>query len=81
MEFLRQYHGLALVGVHPDYLRDETLLMLYADLLEYLSRSSDYWHALPRDVAQWWRKRVASPPSRDVTTGQVMLTETGIALC
>ena len=30
---------------------------MYEEFLEYLSAQSDGWHALPREVAQWWRTR------------------------
>ena len=32
----------------------------YEELLRYVKDKSNYWHALPRDVARWWRKRDAS---------------------
>jgi hypothetical protein len=30
---------------------------MYEEFLEYLSAQSDGWHALPREVAQWWQTR------------------------
>src|ERR1700690_4080785 len=53
-------HGLINVIVHPDYVRSPQRLELYARLLGYLRERIDAqggWHALPREVASWWRNR------------------------
>jgi hypothetical protein len=50
-------HGLVNVLVHPDYLLDERTLELYEQLLVHLRALSGGWHALPREVASWWRRR------------------------
>jgi peptidoglycan/xylan/chitin deacetylase (PgdA/CDA1 family) len=57
VEFIRRYHGLALVNTHPDYLRDPRHFAIYEAFLKSLSKQKDYWHALPRDAASWWRAR------------------------
>jgi hypothetical protein len=49
--------GLITLNTHPDYLDTPRRLRMYEEFLEYLSAQSDGWHALPRDVAQWWRTR------------------------
>lgn len=54
--------GLVNVIVHPDYLDRPARLRMYAELLEHLGellRRRDGWHALPREVAEWWRQRAA----------------------
>jgi peptidoglycan/xylan/chitin deacetylase (PgdA/CDA1 family) len=51
--------GLVNVLVHPDYVIGRERLDLYDQLLSYLAAQSDGWHALPRDVASWWRARAA----------------------
>jgi peptidoglycan/xylan/chitin deacetylase (PgdA/CDA1 family) len=43
--------------VHPDYLDTRTRLRMYEEFLEYLAAQRDGWHALPREVAAWWRTR------------------------
>lgn len=43
--------------VHPDYLDTPARLRMYEEFLEYLAAQSDGWHALPREVAAWWRTR------------------------
>lgn len=50
------HHGLINVIVHPDYMTPERLL-LYEQLLVFLRAQEGGWHALPREVAQWWRER------------------------
>jgi peptidoglycan/xylan/chitin deacetylase (PgdA/CDA1 family) len=56
-DWLAANHGLINVLVHPDYLLDERRLALYEQLLAHLSGLAGAWHALPRDVAAWWRCR------------------------
>ena len=51
------HHGLVNLNTHPDYLDTPRRLRLYEEFLEYLAAQESGWHALPRDVAQWWRTR------------------------
>ena len=55
-EWIMRHHGLINVIVHPDYMTSERLA-LYEELLVFLRAQEGAWHALPRDVAQWWRDR------------------------
>ena len=55
-------HGLVNLIVHPDYVRSPDRLALYDELLAYLREQVERqrgWHALPRDVASWWKARSA----------------------
>jgi len=65
-DWLIDNHGLINVLVHPDYLLSDSRLELYDQLLTRLAGRTDGWHALPRDVAAWWRARAefqkSSPP-------------------
>ena len=56
-EFLRQRSGMALMLTHPDYLDTASRRALYRDFLKWLRDEHEFWHALPRDVARWWRFR------------------------
>jgi hypothetical protein len=58
VDFLAQWHGMALVNVHPDYLRSKQCWTLYEDFLKNMQEREGYWHALPRDVARWWQQRM-----------------------
>lgn len=49
--------GLINLITHPDYLDTPARLRMYEEFLEYLSAQEGGWHALPRDVAAWWRLR------------------------
>ncbi len=57
-DWVIRYHGLVNVLVHPDYALTEERLALYDQLLGHLVGRGG-WHALPRDVARWWRTRTA----------------------
>jgi hypothetical protein len=49
--------GLVNLITHPDYLDTPARLRMYEEFLDYLRRQRDGWHALPREVADWWRTR------------------------
>ncbi len=67
IDWIEKMNGMALVIVHPDYIRsgesrgehEESRYPIeyYEELLRYLRKKDHYWHALPRDVAGWWRRR------------------------
>jgi hypothetical protein len=58
LDFIEAYYGLALVNSHPDYLREPANWRLYEQFLQAVrQRVGPYWHALPREVARWWRRR------------------------
>ena len=50
-------HGLINLNTHPDYFIDDARLAMYDELLGFLAAQDHCWHALPRDVAAWWRDR------------------------
>lgn len=58
VEFLCRYHGLCLLNSHPDYLLEARTLKVYTEFLQNLQDRRDYWHALPRETARWWRLRM-----------------------
>lgn len=73
-DWIMRNHGLINVIVHPDYVVDPGRLELYAEFLAFLRRRNDGWHALPRDVARWWRQRerlqiVSTPDGRPEVCG------------
>jgi hypothetical protein len=57
---LRARGGMALLVTHPDYARDCRLTDGYLELLDAFCADRSAWHALPREVAAWWRDRAAS---------------------
>lgn len=60
-DFIARFHWMALLITHPDYLRDPAHLRMYQEFLEVMCGRGGFWHALPRDVAEWWRRRVFGP--------------------
>jgi YD repeat-containing protein len=57
---IRDRGGMVLVLTHPDYARDQRLADGYLTLLDTFADDGTAWHALPREVAAWWRRRAAS---------------------
>jgi peptidoglycan/xylan/chitin deacetylase (PgdA/CDA1 family) len=55
--WLARHGGLVTVLVHPDYVQSRDRLRRYEELLAFLCSLPGGWHALPRDVARWWRRR------------------------
>jgi peptidoglycan/xylan/chitin deacetylase (PgdA/CDA1 family) len=57
VDFLKKYHGMALVIVHPDYSSRGTSKQIYESFLRKIKERGGYWHALPGEVASWWKNR------------------------
>jgi hypothetical protein len=57
LDYIRQMHGMSLVITHPDYLDVPQRLDAYRRLLVAAQAANACWHALPKDVAAWWRER------------------------
>lgn len=67
LDWIAENQGMALVNVHPDYIDFEDKggksrsgggkypLRFYLELLDYVKSKGNYWHALPCEVARWWR--------------------------
>jgi hypothetical protein len=59
-DFLRQRGAMVLVLTHPDYAHDPRVAEGYRSLLDRFGHDDSVWHALPREVADWWRQRASS---------------------
>lgn len=57
---IREQEGMALVLAHPDYAGDPRVAGAYRELLATFHADPSVWHALPIEVATWWRERAAS---------------------
>ncbi len=57
---LRERHAMVLALTHPDYAADPRVAQGYRSLLEGFRDDETVWHALPREVATWWRQRACS---------------------
>lgn len=57
-DWIVEHHGLICINVHPDYVVEQRYLDRYEAFLQAMAERRDLlWHALPRDVARWWRQR------------------------
>jgi hypothetical protein len=59
-EFLRSRGGMALIITHPDYTLEPKVASAYERFLAAYAGDETVWHALPREVSGWWRRRAAS---------------------
>jgi hypothetical protein len=57
LAFIRKFNGMALMLVHPDYSGNGPAWQHYAEFLKDVKADGGYWHALPREVATWWKAR------------------------
>jgi hypothetical protein len=62
--FLRERGGMALLITHPDYMLEHTRLELYERFLGAFAEDRTKWHALPREVSEWWRARAETSAVR-----------------
>ena len=60
---------MALMLTHPDYMVDESRHREYRSFLEHVRENDDGWHALPHEVAEWWRTREASEMTENAVSG------------
>jgi hypothetical protein len=68
LDWIAENNGMALVITHPDYMNikgnkssiDEYPVSYYLDFLHYIKNkyADQYWHALPKEVAQFWTKQM-----------------------
>lgn len=83
VDFIERYQGMALVNTHPDYLSDPVTRKVYTDFLQAIRHRDGYWHALPMDVARWWRARADTTTDVSPTgtaLGKVQLTPNGVTV-
>jgi hypothetical protein len=70
LDWIVNNNRMALINVHPDYIdfsgggickvsRRTYPLRLYTELLDYVKEKTNCWHALPGEVAAYWRRRNA----------------------
>jgi peptidoglycan/xylan/chitin deacetylase (PgdA/CDA1 family) len=59
LQYIADLSGMALIITHPDYLDSFNRVEAYRRFLETARAMAGMWHALPKDVATWWRQRDA----------------------
>lgn len=72
LDWVAENGGMVLLNTHPDYMSfdskktayDEYPVRLYQQLLEYIEQkyTGQYWHALPRDMAEYWKETAGTKP-------------------
>jgi peptidoglycan/xylan/chitin deacetylase (PgdA/CDA1 family) len=65
LDWIAERGGMALINTHPDYMRFPGAarrpgtydITLYEKFLDYVLEryGGEFWHALPRDIARYWR--------------------------
>jgi peptidoglycan/xylan/chitin deacetylase (PgdA/CDA1 family) len=89
--FIERFNGMVLLNAHPDYLRQPVHLAIYETFLREMQSRSGYWHALPYEVARWWRARAGAqvdyederwviPDLPEATVCCVQLSEQGVEI-
>jgi hypothetical protein len=69
--------GMILTLTHPDYCGDGVYLEAYRELLKHLAGIEAAWHALPSEVARWWKQRTQL--RLQVENGRPSITGVGAA--
>ncbi|HEX5469801.1 MAG TPA: hypothetical protein VFW80_12215 [Gaiellaceae bacterium] len=79
LERIEELSGLAQMLTHPDpgYLGDRDRRRLYVDFLDFARERESLWHALPREVASWWRRRDRGNDP-DLVDGTARVGEEGV---
>jgi len=73
LDWIVEKGGMALVITHPDYMNcnntkftsEEYPMEFYKEFLEYVKNKygGQYWHALPKEMASFWKERMVIPTS------------------
>lgn len=78
VEFIEANHGMALLNSHPDYLLKPGGMAVYESFLAAMATRRNCWHALPCDVADWWRYRHSGSPYQAVAASQPHMPRTSV---
>lgn len=80
--FIERYHGMVLLNTHPDYLSEPSAWRVYEDFLGFMKAKDGYWHALPKEISNWWRIRsnTSSPHESEDLRAMVYLNGDSIAI-
>lgn len=65
LQYVLDRAGLVLMLTHPEYLAPWGRLDVYRSFLAEVQARGNYWHALPKEIARWWRLRDASDVDSD----------------
>jgi glycosyltransferase involved in cell wall biosynthesis/peptidoglycan/xylan/chitin deacetylase (PgdA/CDA1 family) len=78
LDWVAEHGGMVLLITHPDYMCfdkrrpgvEEYPSAYYREFLEYVSRKYEgqYWHALPKDITEFFKRDVVNQGQGEVTT-------------
>lgn len=81
LDWIVAHGGMVLVNIHPDYINfkgsqpepSEYGVELYAEFLAFVAKhyAGQYWNALPREVASWYREQSGHNPTSAATPARV----------
>lgn len=89
LDWIAEHGGMVHLITHPDYMVfdgrqtfDTYPIDRYTELLNYIKSKYEgqYWHALPRDVADFWVERYENS-EKDTTSLHQSVTESVLSLC
>jgi hypothetical protein len=76
LDWIVEKGGMALLITHPDYMNckkgkcgmEEYPIEFYEELLDYIKRKYEgqYWHALPREIASFWKGNIIEKPVGEI---------------
>jgi peptidoglycan/xylan/chitin deacetylase (PgdA/CDA1 family) len=88
LDWIVKKGGMALLITHPDYMNghktkptiQEYSIGFYKELLEYVNRkyAGQYWHPLPKEIARFWKEKMADGEGNSVTKSIVRPKVTSI---
>jgi hypothetical protein len=71
VDYVERFYGMVLLNAHPDYLSTPVCRGIYEQFLHAMQTRGGYWHALPCEVATWWRRR-ADASTKEMAARSVM---------
>jgi peptidoglycan/xylan/chitin deacetylase (PgdA/CDA1 family) len=79
VDAIESRNGLIQCLSHPDpgYLGDPGKRAFYTELLDALAEKPQLWKPLPRELADWWRRRDAVEPADDLSYGLIRREDDG----
>lgn len=83
VDFVERFCGMALLNTHPDYLQNPVSWRIYEQFLHAMKTRGGYWHALPSEVAKWWRVRADALSGEMIAggvTGRIRLSDENVII-
>ncbi len=83
VDFIEDYHGMALINTHPDYLSRPENFQIYSDFLQEMKKRPGVWNVLPAEGAAWWRVRSRIdplPPGSSFQAANAAIVDDGVKI-